>query len=273
MPLHELCPVRWTNMWTHFPTFPATCPPNSLQHGMMGHPACLGWPHLPSHEGDAVSEKPRWAEWIRSFIITSLSVSPSQDFSELKSRTDLSAFMRSWSVVRGTLKRRAASRTERTSLLSGASSYAACACWSCTSFAFEASLLIIVVAFAHAIADGEIAGWPLVYTIPDFLCMLIPVYLHSKHAMKGYLPAWGPIGHRVGHFWPYSAWGARVHGALTSKLDVHINILSQYLQEWVRVNNSASVLAFEEDNTKPHACIGGGDEGITVVSFATHVVF
>ena len=31
--------------------------------------------------------------------------------------------------------------------------------------------------------------------------------------------------HRVGHFWPYSAWEAHVNGALASKLNVHINIV------------------------------------------------
>jgi len=31
--------------------------------------------------------------------------------------------------------------------------------------------------------------------------------------------------HRAGHFWPYSAWEARVNGALASKLNVHINIV------------------------------------------------
>ena len=32
------------------------------------------------------------------------------------------------------------------------------------------------------------------------------------------------MGHRVGHFWPYSAWEAPVNGALASKRDVDINV-------------------------------------------------
>ena len=106
-----------------------------------------------------ISGKPCWAEQIKSFTITSLSASSSQDFSELESRTDLCPLMHSWSVVLGTLKQWAASWTKRMSLLSSASWYAATAHWSCTSFAFEASLLITVIAFVYTIADGEIIRW------------------------------------------------------------------------------------------------------------------
>ena len=45
--------------------------------------------------------------------------------------------------------------------------------------------------------------------------------------------------HRVGHFWPFSAWGASVNGALALKLDVHINIgfviVSIYFSEYTGV--------------------------------------
>ena len=175
-----------------------------------------------------ISGKPCWAEWIKSFTITLLSASSSQDFLELESRTDFCPLMCSWSAVLGALKQQATSWTERTSLLSSASWYAASACWSCTSFAFEASLLITVVPFVHNIADREIVGWPLSFYKPQFLVYAgswtwqkilhtaYALYLHSphsKHAMKGHLPAWGPIRHQAGHFWPYSAWGAHVQWA------------------------------------------------------------
>src|SRR5882757_6591801 len=68
-----------------------------------------------------VSGKPCAAERINSSTMTLLSVSSSQDLSALDSRIDLRPFMRSWSEVFGTLKRRAASRTDRTSLLASAS--------------------------------------------------------------------------------------------------------------------------------------------------------
>ena len=51
----------------------------------------------------------------------------------------------------------------------------------------------------------------------------------------------------MGHFWPYSTWGAHVHGVLASKLDVYINltfiimnIFFLYLQAWVRVSGPVS---------------------------------
>ena len=47
-----------------------------------------------------------------------------------------------------------------------------------TSFAFEASLLCTVVAFAHVIADGEFAGCPAtfrpIYINLDCLCIMCP---------------------------------------------------------------------------------------------------